>query len=46
MKRAFEVKLKTFFIFKGLSVAKNCLKLENPPLIINLNNKPSFLLVF
>ena len=33
MKRAFEVKWKAFFIiFKGLSVAKNCLRPENAPL--------------
>ena len=32
-KRAFEVKQKTFFInFKGISVAKNCLKPESAPL--------------
>ena len=31
--RAFEVKEKTFFIiFKGLSVAKNCLRPESAPL--------------
>ena len=33
MKKVFEVKYNTFFIiFKGLSVAKNCLKPENAPL--------------
>ena len=32
-KRAFKVKLKAFFIiFKGLSVAKNCLSPESAPL--------------
>ena len=40
-KRAFKVKWKVFFmIFKGLSVARNCLRSENPPLRI------SFWLVF
>ena len=33
MKRAFGMKQKTFFIiFKGLSVAKNCLRPESEPL--------------
>ena len=33
MKRAFEVKQKAFFItFKGLPVAKNCLRPESAPL--------------
>ena len=33
LRRAFEVKLKAFFIiFKGLSVAKICLRPENAPL--------------
>ena len=33
MKRAFKVKQKSFFIiFKGLSVAKNCLRPESAPL--------------
>ena len=33
MKRAFEVKQKAFFIiFKGLSVAKNCLRAESASL--------------
>ena len=34
MKRAFELKQKAFFIiFKGLSIAKNCLRPESVPLI-------------
>ena len=38
-KRAFEVKSKTFFIiFKGLSVAKNCLRPESAPLIAGFCN--------
>ena len=33
MERAFEMKQKAFFInFQGLSVAKNCLRLETAPL--------------
>ena len=33
MKRAFELKQKAFFIiFKGLSIAKNCLRPESAPL--------------
>ena len=37
MKRAFEVKQKAFFIiFKGLSVAKNCLRPESAPLVLPL----------
>ena len=31
-KRGFKVKYKAFFIFKGPSVAKNCLRLESAPL--------------
>ena len=44
MKRAFKVKYKTLFIiFKGLSVAKNCLRPEIAPLRVvvkgvNVNN--------
>ena len=45
-KRTFKVRKKNFFVtFKGLSVAKNCLRPESAPLIITLeNNKfiPSF----
>ena len=38
MKSAFEVKQKTFFIiFKGLSVAKNCLRPESAPLTFDEN---------
>ena len=37
MKRAFEVKQKGFFIiFKGPSIAKNYLRYESAPLIIQL----------
>ena len=36
MKRAFAVKQKAFFIiFKGLSIAKNCLRPENAPLRVH-----------
>ena len=35
MERAFKVKYKSFFIiFKGLSVAKNCLRPESAPVKI------------
>ena len=38
MKRAFEVKQKAFFvIFKGLSVAKYCLRHESAPLSMNVS---------
>ena len=37
MKRTLKVKQKTFFvIFKGLSVAKYCLRPESVPLIISI----------
>ena len=37
-KRTFKVKQKAFFIiFKGLSVAKNCLRPESAPLIVTYN---------
>ena len=32
MKRAFKMKQAFFIIFKGLSVAKNCVRLESAPL--------------
>ena len=42
MKRAFKVKLKAFFnIFKGLSVAKNCLRPESASLMLR-DNKTRF----
>ena len=38
-KRAFDMKQKKIFIiFKGLSVAKNCLRPESAPLNLHLNS--------
>ena len=39
-KRAFEVKQKVFFIiFKGLSIAKNCLRPKSAPIILRFLRK-------
>ena len=39
MKRAFKVKLKAFFIiFKGISVAKNCLRRVIAPLTLTMDS--------